>query len=269
MLSPVHAWTHDPKRSAWAPHLLLWLALAVLLLPFDGLFGRAVTHLNLGGDARRELEALQQYGQGLSSLLIAAVIWIQDPPRRRKLANWAAAFIVAFAVVTLTKTILGRPRPKYDDPWVFLGPFGQYPVDGAGVRHAWEFWTGISSDLWSMPSSHTAYGVVMAVFVGASYPRLRWLVYLVAALVGLGRILTHAHYPSDVAAGWAIGSSIAAAAVAGRWGERVLNARAGRHDAAQLSTTGTSIGPSGTAQSSAAGRDPTAARGPTPQHTQR
>lgn len=220
---PIASWATNPRRASWAPALLVGLFLTLLLLPFDGALSRLVAHIRLGGDIRRELEALQQYGQGLSSLLIAAVIWAQDPPRRRKLANWAAALILAFAAVFLLKTMLGRPRPKYDDPWFFLGPFGAYPVTGAGVRHAWELWGGISSDLWSMPSSHTAYAVVMAVFISATYPRLRPLVFLVAALVGVGRILTRAHYPSDVAAGWTIGAAVASAAITARCGERVLD----------------------------------------------
>lgn len=229
VVSPVWRWASDPVRRDWAPPLLIGLVLVLLLLPLDGPIARFARAHPLGGDLRRELEALQQYGQGLSSLLIAAVIWIQDPARRRRLADWAAAFGSAFVVVFLIKTMLGRPRPKYDDPWIFLGPTGQYPVDGAGVRHAWELWGGISSDLWSMPSSHTAYAFVMAVFIAAVYPRLRGLVFAIACIVGLGRILTGAHFPSDVAAGWAIGMAVARTVVHRRWGERALDRWTVRH----------------------------------------
>jgi membrane-associated phospholipid phosphatase len=227
ILRPLRDWAGAPARRAWAPRLLMGAILFVILLPLDGPIARWLGAHQLGGDLRRELEALQQYGQAFSSLLIAAVIWIQDPVRRRRLADWAAAFILTWLAVFGTKTLIGRPRPKFDDPWRFLGPFGQYPVSPtAGVRHAWELWGGISSDLWSIPSAHTAYACVMAVFLSALYPRLRWIVWSLAALVGAARILTRAHYPSDVVAGWLIGTTVATLAVSRSWGVAFLDRRA-------------------------------------------
>lgn len=181
----------------------------------------------MGGDLRRELEAAQQYGQLLSSLLIALIIWLQDPARRRQLADWAAAFAVAGVTCWLLKALVGRPRPKFGDPAYFLGPFGEYPIDSkVGVRHAWEFWSGISSDLWSMPSSHTVYACIMAVAVGRMYPRLAPLVAIIAGIVGFGRIATVAHYPTDVALGAALGAAIARLSMTRRWGQTLLTRRA-------------------------------------------
>ncbi|MEX2217839.1 MAG: phosphatase PAP2 family protein [Phycisphaerales bacterium] len=227
-----------PRPSPFAHLHLGWLlgglAVILLLLPLDGPISRALIGLRLGGDLRRELESLQQYGQTLSTIVVAIAIWLQDPHHRRRLADWAAAYIAAAVVVTLTKGLVGRPRPKFNDPLYFLGPLGQYPIDRAsggepvGVRHAWEFWSGISSDLWSMPSSHTAFAVMMAVVVGTLYPRLRPLMWSLAALVGLARVLTGAHYPSDVAAGATIGLVIAHAAIKGEWGQRVVDRWSGR-----------------------------------------
>jgi membrane-associated phospholipid phosphatase len=156
--------------------------------------------------------------------LVALVIWLQDPSRRRRLADWAAGLALTGLAVILAKTLIGRPRPKFDDPGYFLGPFGQYPINPrVGVRHAWEIGSGISSDLWSMPSSHTAYVVVMAVFISAVYPKLRIIVWPIAAIVGLGRIITGAHYPTDVIAGAAIGLAAGGTAIKGRWGQALLD----------------------------------------------
>lgn len=216
-------WAAAPSRRTWVPPLLIAAPLILLLLPLDGPIARFVARHPLSGDPRRELEALQQYGQAVSSLLIALVIWLQDPPRRRALLNWAAAASLTFLVLFALKTLIGRPRPEYDDPWVFLGPFGQYPIGtGKGVHHAWELWAGISSRLWSMPSSHTAYACVMAVFLASLYPRLRFLVFALAATVGLARILTRAHYPTDVLAGAAIALAISRTAITRNWGTRLL-----------------------------------------------
>jgi membrane-associated phospholipid phosphatase len=229
-----------PRRRAWAIPLFVAAVLLPVMWRLDPLITGWLTSIKLGGDVRREFEALQQYGQGVSTFLVALVIWLQDPGRRRRLADWAAALIVAGIAVNAVKLLVGRPRPKYGDPDYLLGPFGQYPVDRVvngdpvGIRHAWEIWSGISSDLWSMPSSHTAYAVLMAVAVGSMYPRLRVLVAVLAGLVALGRVMTNAHYASDVLVGAAIGLAIGRAAMQGMWGDRVLKRWQGQREAVAM-----------------------------------
>jgi membrane-associated phospholipid phosphatase len=41
------------------------------------------------------------------------------------------------------------------------------------------------------------------------YPKLRWIVLVLACLVGYGRLLFDAHYPTDVLAGGMIGWVVA------------------------------------------------------------
>jgi diacylglycerol kinase family enzyme/membrane-associated phospholipid phosphatase len=62
----------------------------------------------------------------------------------------------------------------------------------------------------SMPSGHSASAAAFAIGVGLENPMLGLVLAVPAALVGLSRIATGAHYPSDVLAGFAIGASIAA-----------------------------------------------------------
>lgn len=220
----LRAWAADESRRPWAIPLLLGLAAFALLLPLDGLIARAVTSIKIEGDLRRELEALQQFGQGSSIVILTAIIWLIDPPRRRRLADWAVAVALVGLTLQAAKILIGRPRPKFDDPWVFLGPFGQYPIEGVGVRHSWEIGSGILADLWSMPSSHTAYAVVTAAFVSILYPRLRALVLTLAAIVGIARILFRAHYPTDVVAGAMLGWLVAYPAITRGLGVRLLDA---------------------------------------------
>jgi len=187
--------------------LLGSLACAAALLPFDGAVSRVISSLgsSLGGDLRRELETLQQYGALGSVVLIGIVIWLLDPEKREHLADWAWAMLATAAVVVPMKILVGRPRPKFEDPLVFLGPLGRYRIDDeVGVRHSWEVFAGISSDLWSMPSSHTAYAVVLSVFLMTLYPKLRPLVLAMIGVVGFARVLFGSHYPSDVLVGGGI-----------------------------------------------------------------
>jgi undecaprenyl-diphosphatase len=60
----------------------------------------------------------------------------------------------------------------------------------------------------SFPSRHVASGLAMAIIGGREHAPLGWLMAGVAVLLGASRIGAGLHYPSDVAAGVAIGRLI-------------------------------------------------------------
>ena len=88
-------------------------------------------------------------------------------------------------VVTIVKRLIGRARPMHFDD---LGAYGFDPL-------------GWRVDYASFPSGHgtTAFGIAAA--FGALFPRLRPLLWSLAALIALSRVVVAAHYPSDVVAG--------------------------------------------------------------------
>jgi undecaprenyl-diphosphatase len=57
----------------------------------------------------------------------------------------------------------------------------------------------------SFPSGHTAAAFAAAVVLAHRFPRFKYVLYLLAAGVGVTRFLLHKHFPSDVLAGAAIG----------------------------------------------------------------
>lgn len=210
----------------WRGPLVMGLAGFLLLMPLDAWLNNVLHSRAVGGDVRRELMAVQQYGQATISVLVALVIYLLDPKRRARLADWAlAAGLVALAVFPM-KMLIGRPRPGINtDPSLYLGPWGVWPfttkTDGGEqivLRHAWELGGGISSDLWSMPSSHTAYAVVMSVFLGTMYPAIRPLAWALAITVGLCRVLFDAHWATDVVVGATVAAAIALPVVRGQMG---------------------------------------------------
>lgn len=214
---------YNPRTWIWS---LILIGLGAAAFPLDGAlsdWARSVG-AGLGGDVRRELEAMQQYGQ-LGCLVIVGVGFaLLQPWRARRLLDLGAAVGLTWIAANAMKMLIGRPRPKFDDPGILLGPFGQYPVNAeAGVRHAWEFWTPISSDLWSMPSSHTAFAVMLSVFLAAMAPRLRPLVFVLAVIVGLCRVLFGAHYLSDVLVGAGVGLAASSVVVRHSAGVRGLD----------------------------------------------
>jgi len=181
------------------------LGVGLAVIPFDGPISQWATSIQLGGDVKRELEVAQQFGDLLSIALTATLIWLLDPARRRVLCLGAASLACAGIIGTAAKNLIGRPRPKFDDP-AFLGPWGTYDLGASGgVRHAWEFWRGHWADLTSMPSSHTLFAAALAAFLAFAYPRLRGLVIVLVVVVGVARVVLRSHYPSDVLVGGAVG----------------------------------------------------------------
>jgi membrane-associated phospholipid phosphatase len=201
---------------------------AAVCLPLDGPVAEFCRRfqpggdLRLGGDFKREIEFVQQFG-GFTSLVITAVfIWLLDPANRMRLRQLVLAVIVHAAVVNIFKMTIGRPRPKFGESLIFTLPWQTFPLPIDGVeqpRHAWEFWRGISSNLWSMPSSHTSAAFVLAVFLATVYPRCRWFVFGLAGVVAVCRVVLGAHYPSDVVVGAGLGYAAATLAMA-RSGKR-------------------------------------------------
>ncbi len=64
------------------------------------------------------------------------------------------------------------------------------------------------TDSFSFPSSHAVNNFAIAVFVNKFYPKLKWILFIVATLVSVSRIYVGRHYPSDVIGGAVIGSAI-------------------------------------------------------------
>jgi membrane-associated phospholipid phosphatase len=141
----------------------------------------------------------------------ALLIWRLDPKSLPKMLDWLLAAGLTWASVFALKATLGRPRPKFIGEHLnFLGPWNTYTVqEGDPPRHAWEVLAADVTEIWSMPSSHTAFAAVAAVCMTRMYPRLRPIAIVMVVLVGVCRVLFKAHYPSDVLVGAAIGFAIA------------------------------------------------------------
>jgi undecaprenyl-diphosphatase len=130
--------------------------------------------------------------------------------RQFPLASLVAAVSVGIGsvAVAFVKETVDRPRPAHADPGIDTA------VGTPGSP--------------SFPSGHTATAFAAAAVVGAFYPRLRWPLYGLAALVGVSRIYLGVHFALDVLAGALLGLSIGLGiAWAAKRGRRFLFARTG------------------------------------------
>ncbi len=130
------------------------------------------------------LGALQAAFAGV--LILAGMLWEH---LRITATGWAALIAVAASglLVQVFKHIVGRPRPGQNmDAWQLQG-------------------FTFESDMHSFPSGHAATSFALAAVLAARFPRLAWLFYAMAALIGLGRVMGGSHFASDVIAGCILG----------------------------------------------------------------
>ncbi len=223
------AWCFDPRRRHWAAPILLAATLVPITLPRDRVIHAtfAPVFRSLGGDVRREIEAWQQFG-GLGSIIFAVVVvLILDRSKARRLPDFALALAATAAATTFFKAFFGRPRPKYDDPWFFSWPGGDYPLarEGHGVLMT-AMTPGSRAELWSMPSSHTSSAAALALCIIALYPQLRGVCLALIGVVIVGRTMVGdfpAHWPSDVIAGGCLGWLVSGTIVHHSLGCRLLD----------------------------------------------
>jgi len=95
---------------------------------------------------------------------------------------------VTSGVVALVKALVGRSRPCHALAWANV-----LPID-------------LPSDC-SFPSGHAAGSFAFASLVFARRPRAGAMLFGLAALIALTRVILGMHYPSDVVAGAALGSA--------------------------------------------------------------
>ena len=97
------------------------------------------------------------------------------------LASIAASGIA----VDLLKVVFGRTRPK------LLFADGAYDFG----------WLGLAADYWSFPSGHTAAVAALATALWCLWPRHVLFYVALASVVAASRVVTGAHYLSDVVIG--------------------------------------------------------------------
>ena len=123
------------------------------------------------------------------ALMAALLVWGDGKPLRAVVHMIA----VGVACTLLYKTLkrgTARLRPYVAQPGITL--------------------CDVPLDRYSFPSGHALHATAFTLVALAYYPELFWLVVPFSVLVALSRVVLGLHYPSDVIAGVAIGTAVAA-----------------------------------------------------------
>jgi membrane-associated phospholipid phosphatase len=142
-------------------------------------------------------DIFEPFGHGLGVVLVLLMLHQLDPARRWAIPRVAACAAAAGGTADLLKMTIIRTRPN-DLPLDFSGSVW------ATFGH-WLPMLGGQSGLQSFPSAHTATAAGFAAALIWLYPQGRLLFTALAVLVGCQRIVSGAHFPSDVCAGAAAG----------------------------------------------------------------
>jgi hypothetical protein len=189
---------HSRVNGGWlVPCVLVFVAGASLFVdvPLASLFKMDHKQLPKFLDAplREALENCEVFGHGFGAFLIIVAVGVLDL-RQRKVLPWIAAASLGSGLVANTvKILVRRTRPSSFD-FSMGSVWSTFANAGNGGMNVQSF-----------PSAHTATAVGLAVMLSHLYPRGRWYFGILAFLVAAQRVVSSAHFPSDVCAGAAIG----------------------------------------------------------------
>jgi undecaprenyl-diphosphatase len=119
--------------------------------------------------------------------ILLALYWLWVSQREMVIAAplLAASIGVLDFVGARLKDLVARPRPCMALPDI-------HQIEACG-------------SVFSFPSNHAINMATVAGFLQVLYPRSGWISWPLVFLIGLARVYTGAHYPTDVMAGWLIG----------------------------------------------------------------
>lgn len=173
---------------------LIFLAALALLTVLDPYIARAVWIPDRAGlDSKDFYATARTFGALWIWCAVTLAIYLHDRVWDRAGSVFLAT-VIAGLVAEGIKRIVPRDRP----------------FDGEGLVGGWHHWRPVFSGFTNdsnlgMPSSHAAVAFAGCLVLAAFMPRARWLFWLLAILCGVSRLVTGAHFASDVLVGGAIG----------------------------------------------------------------
>jgi membrane-associated phospholipid phosphatase len=195
---------------------LVFVGLSAATLPIDTVL--ADPHLldGLPGDLTRVIGLSEVFSHGFGVFIVAIGIFLLARQKSKFIPRIVACAIWPAFGVLLVKSLIGRYRPifYFDERCMANFP--------ASIAETWLGWLprdqiNVVYSSSSFPSAHAATGWGLAIGLAWVFPKGRWLFFGVAALGSMQRVVSFAHWPSDVLCGAAI-AFVMAGAMTQNWG---------------------------------------------------
>jgi len=212
-------------RSRWLIRIVLWLAVAVLLvfaLRFDVALMRwryDVLPDGPRGFAKEAVVSFRDFGQQIPIVVGCIIIAVLDRRRRTIVPAILVAQLLAMGVYDLTKFTVVRDRPQCAIESAMSDPQNgaDRPIDAQQVLAAMQLgdtWRGLSaynrdSRHQSFPSGHSSASFAFAGVLAWFYPPLALLWWILAVGCAASRYVDAVHWLSDCIAGASIGYAAA------------------------------------------------------------
>lgn len=178
------------RRNCW-PAFGAILAIAVSMVTLDRCSSTFAIEAQMPGDIRAFFQCMSFFGHGTGFLIAVSLIWALDRKNKSAIPFIFGAVFLSGAISAAIKVIIHRPRPFVDQTTV---------ADSITLNEAL-----FHNFLQSFPSGHTATAFALAMALSLLYRQGKPLFLSFAVLVGLQRILSQNHFPSDVIAGAVVG----------------------------------------------------------------
>jgi membrane-associated phospholipid phosphatase len=139
---------------------------------------------------------VEQLGLVWIGFIACVVIWVYDPAKRRYILVFLVTSLVTGVLVNVIKSTTGKIRPE-----PYFSIYAEYfHIRFLGFLQGWRVDAPVA-----FPSGHSTQAFVTATFLAVLYPRLRWMCYGIAACTACSRVLSQAHWLSDIYAGMLLG----------------------------------------------------------------
>ncbi|MCX7002034.1 MAG: phosphatase PAP2 family protein [bacterium] len=139
---------------------------------------------------------VEQLGLVWIGLLACIFIWVYDPAKRKYIIAFIVTSIITGLLVDVIKKTTGKIRPE-----PYFSTYAEYfHVRFLGFLKGWTVDAPVA-----FPSGHSTQAFVTATFLAVLYPRVRWMFYSMAACTAFSRVLSQAHWLSDIYAGMLLG----------------------------------------------------------------
>jgi membrane-associated phospholipid phosphatase len=174
---------------------IAFAVLGVISSFWDLEISRLATSIKIPGDLRKGIHLSEAFAHFSGVVAILGTLLLVDLKNRSRLIQACLLVTTSGIVSNAAKYIIPRYRPhSLEEASIPI----QSSLDTWGVP-----WSGswFEEAVRSFPSGHSATAVALAIALSVIYPRGRWVFVIVAFMACLQRLVSGAHFLSDIMAG--------------------------------------------------------------------